>query len=164
IEEVVEGVLERLEHRLAAHPVTVAVAEDLPLVQLDFTEIDQVLTNLLENALKYTPPGTPFAIAARRDGDHLEISVADQGPGVAPAHLGYLFDKFYRVQNGQGPDGGTGLGLAISKGLIAAHGGTIWAESPPGAGLTITFTLPIEDLPDAVPITPPLAPAGGSRP
>jgi two-component system sensor histidine kinase KdpD len=152
--EVIDAVVGRLESRLGGHPLTVDVAPDIPLVPLDFTEIDQVISNLLENALKYTPPGTPIQIQARRAGDQVEIVVADKGPGVPPEHLAHLFDKFYRTGSVR-PAHGMGLGLAISKGLVEAHGGQIRAESAPGAGLTVIFTLPI---PARMPGAPALVP------
>lgn len=152
IREVIMAVVERLTPRLAGRPVTVEVPRDLPLLLLDFTEIDQVLTNLVENALKYTPPGTAITIAALRHDQAVAVSVTDQGPGVPAEHLQYLFDKFYRVE-GAGPPGrrpkGLGLGLAISKGLIVAHGGQITAHNIPGGGLQMVFTLPIPPGPAA---------------
>ena len=140
--EVIEGVLQRLEARLIAHPVTVELPAGLPLLWLDYSEIDQVLTNLLENAIRYTPPGTPVTIQAQCCGEWITVAVRDSGPGVAAAHLPYLFDKFYRATERQAATG-TGLGLAISRGLIQAHGGTMEATSIPGQGLTVTFTLPL---------------------
>ncbi len=142
IGEVITSVVQRLEARLGKHPLTVEIAPDLPLVPLDYTEIDQVLTNLLENALKYTPPDAALRITARQQDSTLAVTVADSGPGVAPEHLGRLFDKFYRVEGRTRPQG-MGLGLAISKGLIEAHGGHIEATNRPEGGLQITFTLPI---------------------
>jgi two-component system sensor histidine kinase KdpD len=144
IEEVIARVVQRLEPRLIDHPVRVQVDPELPLLRLDFTEIDQVLTNLVENALKYTPPGTAITITAYRAGETVEVMVADHGPGVPAKDLPYLFDKFYRVDKPV-HTGGTGLGLAISKGLIAAHGGRIWARNQPAGGLAVTFTLPLLD-------------------
>ncbi len=141
--EVIEGAVHRLEPRLIEHPLTVDVPPDLPLIWLDYSEIDQVLTNLLENAIRYTPPNTPILIRARRSGDWVEVAVSDAGPGVAALHLPYLFDKFYRATERQASTG-TGLGLAISRGLIQAHGGTMAATSAPGQGLTVLFTLPVK--------------------
>jgi two-component system sensor histidine kinase KdpD len=142
--EVIESVIQRMEPRLVEHQLTIEVAEDLPLVLLDFTQIDQVLTNLLENALKYTPPGTAIQVIARRaDTDNrIEVSVQDSGPGVPRDALGQLFDKFYRVEQ-RSESSGTGLGLAIAKGLVEAHRGTISATNIPSGGLKITFTLPV---------------------
>ena len=146
IDEVITAVTRRLEASLAPYRVTVDVAADLPLLLLDFTEIDQVLTNLLENAVRYTPPGTALRISAQRRGPEVAVSVADSGPGVPPEDLARLFDKFYRIEGRSRPQG-MGLGLAISKGLIAAHGGRIVARNVPGGGLQITFTLPIPEAP-----------------
>ncbi|HMA33407.1 MAG TPA: ATP-binding protein [Chloroflexia bacterium] len=142
IGEVIETVRERLAGRLADHPLAVDAPADLPLVPLDFVKIDAVLTNLLENAIKYTPPGTPILVRAVAWAGVLAVTVADQGPGVAPQHLAHLFDKFYRAGGRSSPQG-SGLGLAIVKGMVEAHGGTISARSSAGQGLTITFTLPL---------------------
>ncbi len=142
IDEVITAVVTRLESRLARYQVTVEIAPDLPLIPLDFTEIDQVMTNVLENALKYTPLETAIRITAGRQNEAILVSVADSGPGVPPEHLARLFDKFYRVDGLTRPQG-MGLGLAISKGLIEAHGGKIMAQDLPAGGLEISFTLPI---------------------
>jgi two-component system sensor histidine kinase KdpD len=153
IEQLIVRVVERLEGQLADHPVTLAVPPDLPLVPLDVVEIDEVLTNLLENAVKYTPAGTPIAVRVERRGDVIAVQVADQGPGIPAAHLPFLFDRYYRVQTGV--KGGTGLGLAIAKGVVEAHGGQITVASTPGPGTTFTFTLPLSPSPgkDPAPIT-----------
>jgi two-component system sensor histidine kinase KdpD len=142
IAEVIEAVVQRLEPNLVDHHVNVNTEPDLPLILLDFSEIDQVLTNLLENALKYTPQGTNIEIDARRSGDQVEVEVADAGPGVPPEHVPYLFDKFYQVDSRR-RGMGAGLGLAISKGFIEAHGGSIWAKNRMGGGLEVAFTLPL---------------------
>lgn len=143
IEEVINTVRCRLAPRLADHPLTLDIAPNLPLVPLDFVKIDQVLTNLLENAIKYTPSGTPILIRALSGADRLVVVVQDGGPGVASLHLSHLFDKFYRVA-APGQAQGSGLGLAIVQGMVQAHGGTISARSLPGQGLTVTFTLPLQ--------------------
>jgi two-component system sensor histidine kinase KdpD len=145
IAEVIEAVVQRLEPALADHPLTKAIQEDLPLTLLDFSEMDQVLTNLLENAIRYTPPGTPIFVGARlvNDGSNIEVTMADGGLGVPPEHMSHLFDKFYQV-SGERSGKGVGLGLAISKGLVEAHGGHIRASNRPGAGgLEVVFTLPV---------------------
>ena len=143
IREVIESVVERLEPRMAGYPLTREIDSGIPLIPLDFSEIDQVLTNLLENVLNYTPPGTRIHLTARRSGEYVEVQVADTGPGVPREHLGHLFDRFYRAESArQGP--GSGLGLAIAKGLVEAHGGRIWANTGAGGrGLQVTFTLPV---------------------
>ncbi len=142
IGEVVEAVAQRLEPRLKGHILTVEVAHDLPLMMFDFVQIDQVLTNLLENAINYTPPGTRLVVRAYLQGDAVQVEVQDDGPGVPEEHMSYLFDKFYQVSKDRGRRG-TGLGLAISKGLVEAHNGRIWAENVRRGGLKVTFTLPV---------------------
>jgi len=144
IAEVIDAVVERLEARFIDRSVDIEVAGDIPLVPFDFAEIDQVLTNLLENALKYTPPGTIIKIAAQWVRDGIEVSVGDNGPGVPLEAVEHLFDKFYRVdKRSEAP--GAGLGLAIAKGLVEAHGGTIKISSNPEVGFQVTFTLPLSE-------------------
>jgi two-component system, OmpR family, sensor histidine kinase KdpD len=143
IAALVDDVLGRLRPLAGDHPIAVDVPDTLPPVLLDYVEIDQVLTNLLENALKYTPAGTPIRVAARVHDDALEVTVADAGPGISPAALPRLFDKFQRVARGPEHPPGTGLGLAVAKGLVEAHGGRIGVESAPGRGTTLRFRLPL---------------------
>ena len=103
----------------------------------------QVLTNLLDNALKYSQPGSPIDVQARVTDGMMEISVLDRGLGVPKEDLGRIFDKFYRVQR-PGGTSGTGLGLAICKGIVEAHRGRIWAQNRPGGGTIVTVALPCE--------------------
>jgi two-component system sensor histidine kinase KdpD len=109
--------------------------------------MDQVLTNLIENAVRYTPPGSPIELSARLDGEQMVISVADRGPGIPVAEdRERIFDKFYRVlgtQNKSARITGSGLGLAVCKGLVEAHGGHIWVENREGGGAVFSFTLPV---------------------
>jgi two-component system sensor histidine kinase KdpD len=139
--ELVADVVRRLARRAAAHPLAAEVQPDLPLARFDYVEIAQVLTNLVENAIAHTPPGTPVTISARRVAGAIEFAVRDRGPGIAPRHLGRLFDKFYRASDGRA-GAGTGIGLTISKGLVEAHGGRIWVESQVGVGTAFRFTVP----------------------
>jgi signal transduction histidine kinase len=142
INEVIHTTLRRLKPSLGSHPVEINVPDDLPLLLFDFVRVDQVLTNLIENAIKYTPPGTPIEISTRCRDQVVEVTVSDEGPGVARQHLARLFDRFYRV-SGTGQPQGIGLGLSIARGMVQAHGGQIDAESRLGQGLSITFTLPL---------------------
>lgn len=142
LDELIGDVRARLSARTETHPLSVAVESDLPLLQFDYVEIAQVLLNLIENALKYTPPGTPIAISARRVPGLVEVAVHDDGPGIPRHQQARLFEKFYRGQPDTGAPG-AGIGLAIAKGLVEAHGGTIAVESVPGAGTTFRFTLPL---------------------
>jgi two-component system sensor histidine kinase KdpD len=104
--------------------------------------MEQVLINLLENALKYAPPSTAIELSATVSDHELVFEVADRGPGIPPGDEKRIFDKFYRA--GPAREGGVGLGLTISRGIIEAHGGRIWVEKRPGGGALFRFTLPIE--------------------
>jgi len=117
---------------------------DLPDVTADFHRIIQVLTNLLDNALRYTPSGGRLKLSARTVSDGVEFRVRDSGPGISESDLPHIFDRFYRGDKSRNrQDGGSGLGLAISKSIIEAHGGRIWAESTAGEGAVIVFVLPL---------------------
>jgi two-component system sensor histidine kinase KdpD len=144
LEEIVGVVLNRLSEKLKDRPVSTALPADLPLVPFDPLLIEQVLMNLFDNALKYTPPGTPLDISASvRDGE-VTIELADRGPGLPPGSEEHVFEKFVR---GAGPGGGIGLGLTICRAIVAAHGGRIWAENRTGGGATFCFTLPLGGAP-----------------
>jgi two-component system sensor histidine kinase KdpD len=142
VDELIADVQSRMAARTQAHPLTVSVEPDLPILPFDYIEIAQVLANLIENAVKYTPGGTSITIGARRVPDAVEISVHDDGPGVANEHRERLFEKFYRADP-MSAIGGAGIGLTISKGLVEAHGGEMGVESEPGKGSTFRFTLPL---------------------
>jgi two-component system, OmpR family, phosphate regulon sensor histidine kinase PhoR len=114
----------------------------LPLVQVDFDRMEQVLGNLLHNAIKFTPPGGEIIVTARKENEWVVFSVADTGVGIAPADLERIFERFYKADRARS-GGGTGLGLSIARHLVEAHGGRIWAESRPGNGSTFYFSLPI---------------------
>lgn len=139
----IEDVVGRLRGTTSRHQVTVDVEDDLPPVLLDYVEIDQVLSNLIENAVKYAPAGTAILVRARRSDAELRVVVADQGPGVPAAAMPQLFDPFYRIDRSGPPVKGLGLGLAVARGLVEAHDGRLWAESRPGEGATFIFTLPL---------------------
>jgi two-component system sensor histidine kinase KdpD len=115
-------------------------------LRFDYVQIAQVLVNLIENAIKYTPEGTPIEVAARLVLGAIEISVHDEGAGIAPENQARLFEKFYRAHAGNAAPG-TGIGLTISKGLVEAHGGRIGVESEPGCGTTFRFSLPLTEPP-----------------
>ena len=112
----------------------------IPILMADPGRIRQVLVNLLANALHYTPAGGEIALRCRADGENVILEVQDSGPGIAPADLPHVFERFYKSAD----SGGMGLGLAIAKHLVEAHGGQIRAESTPGRGTTIQFTLKTE--------------------
>ena len=141
LEELVGSVLTRLAGPLAAHPVKVDLAADLPLVSVDPILIEQVLANLLENAAKYTPADTPIEVSAQLLHERMVVEVADRGPGIPEGEELRLFDKFYRVR-AESAQSGVGLGLAICKAIIDAHGGRIVAANRTGGGAVFRFELP----------------------
>jgi len=151
LEEIVGSALTRLESQLDGRPVRTDLPADLPLVSADAVLLEQVFVNLLENAAKYTPPGSPVEIIARAPtGDGaISIEVADRGPGIAAGDEARLFDKFFRGP--QAGSSGAGLGLAICRGVISAHGGTITAANRPGGGAAFRMTLPIVGTPPPAP-------------
>ncbi len=115
----------------------------MPEARADPRALDRVLSNLVDNAVKYVPEGGWIRLAARTEDGRLRVSVSDSGPGIEPRHLPRLFERFYRVDAGRSREvGGTGLGLSIVKNLVEAMGGRIWVESAPNRGTTFTFTLP----------------------
>ena len=148
LEEVVGSALNRLEDALSGRRVETELAPDLPLVPLDAVLIEQVLVNLLENALKYTPAGSPIEISARARPAGVEVVVADRGSGIAPGEEQRIFEKFYRAPGAQG--GGVGLGLAICRGIVMAHGGQISVLNRVGGGAEFSLQLPVEGQPPAL--------------
>jgi two-component system sensor histidine kinase KdpD len=143
VQDLVGVALGQLTNKLQDRPVTVTIPSDLPLVSMDFVLMTHVLVNLLDNAHKYSPPGTPIEIRARVTDTWVEINVADRGLGIPPNEISRVFEKFYRVQRADGT-GGTGLGLSICQGIVEVHGGRIWADNRHGGGTIITLTLPVE--------------------
>jgi len=140
--EIVQSALERMRTQIEKHKIEVAVSADLPLVPVDYFQIEQVFINLISNSTKYSPVGTTISIHAEAvNTEHLLISVKNQGPYVAEEHLDRIFDKFFRVTAADRVTG-TGLGLSICKGIIDAHGGRIWAENL-DRGFGFNFTLPL---------------------
>lgn len=115
---------------------------DLPSALADLDRMEQVLANLLHNAIKFTPPGGDITLSAHRENDRVVFQVADTGVGIAPADLERIFERFYKADRARS-GGGTGLGLSIARHLVEAHGGRIWAESEPGKGSIFYFSLPI---------------------
>jgi two-component system, OmpR family, sensor histidine kinase KdpD len=151
LEEALGVALLRLEERLRAHPVQTRLPSDLPLVPIDELLIEQVFINLLENAVKYTPPGTPISVTAWPENGAVVVEVADRGPGVPPGEEEAVFGRFYRTSSAATADAGagSGLGLTICRGIIAAHAGRIWLERRPGGGAAVRFTLPLAGPPMA---------------
>jgi two-component system, OmpR family, sensor histidine kinase KdpD len=150
LDELVEGAIRRVEPLLAGRPFKVLLARDLPPISVDGMQLQQVLVNLLDNAIKFSPPESPIQLTAALAGDSLEMRVTNTGEGIPPNELDQIFDRFYRVESGQSSaTPGTGLGLAICKGIIEAHGGSIFAQSVPGGETTILFRIPLDASPPA---------------
>jgi two-component system, OmpR family, sensor histidine kinase KdpD len=145
IDEVIGAALTRLERSLRGRPLAIEIPDDLPLVAIDDVLIEQVAVNLIENALKHTPSGTPIEIRARADGAELVVEVADRGPGLPAGAQERIFAKFYRPDEGERR--GVGLGLAICRGFVEAHGGRIHAENREGGGAIFRVTLPLGEGP-----------------
>lgn len=141
LSEIVGSVLARMKHLAEEHQIEVEVPENLPLVPVDYVQMEQVLTNLLSNSLKYAPTNTVIRIRAQVEDETVRVQVSNQGPQVPPEHLDRIFDKFYRITAADRVTG-TGLGLSICKGIIEAHGGRIWAENLTD-GFAFGFTLPL---------------------
>jgi signal transduction histidine kinase len=141
---------DRAARRSEAHWFVVDLPANLPRVLADARRVRQVLSNLLENAIKYSPSGGQVTISCEVEGDQVVTSIADQGEGIAAENLQRIFDRFYQVDSASTrKSGGSGLGLSIAKGIIAAQGGRMWAESVPGQGSVFRFTLPIYQVADA---------------
>jgi signal transduction histidine kinase len=122
------------------------IGPDLPRVRGDQDRLVQVLTNLVSNALQYTPEGGSVSVAAERLNGEVQVSVRDTGAGIGAEHLAHIFDRFYRVDKSRSRQagGGSGIGLTIARALVEAHGGRIWAESEgPGKGSIFRFTVPV---------------------
>jgi two-component system, OmpR family, sensor histidine kinase KdpD len=140
---VVEAALEKSKQALAGRDVIVQIPEQLPHVRIDLERIAEVLVQLLENAAKYSPPGTPITISAEAAGKMICLSVADRGPGIDDMEQSLIFEKFYRGRDQRYRVQGTGMGLAIAKAIVEAHGGTIGVTSQLGSGSVFHFTIPV---------------------
>jgi two-component system sensor histidine kinase KdpD len=146
LEEIVGVVLNRLGKRLDGHPVMVHLPDNLPLIPFDGLLLEQVLINLFENAIKYTPEGTTLSLSASERLFTVTVELADHGPGIPPGQEEHIFEKFVRGHNA---GGGVGLGLAICRAIVHAHGGKIWVENREGGGAVFRFTLSAAGLPVA---------------
>ncbi len=143
LEEVVGSALERLKKSLKDRPVKVEIPENLPLIAMDAILIEQVLMNLLENAIRHTPMEAAVEISAVVEGSSVVVGVGDRGPGLKSDELERVFDKFYHSPASPG----SGLGLAICRAILQAHGGRIWAENRSGGGAVFKFALPLTSSP-----------------
>ena len=146
IREVVDVSVKQLGEKLKGHKLTIGIKEGLPLLMLDFNLFEQAVSNVLINAVNYTPEGSEINISSYLKDDGLILEISDNGPGVSEDQLGRIFEKFYRVKGS--PGGGVGLGLTLTKSIIEAHGGFIFAANKKGGGLEFRITLPVEKQPD----------------
>jgi signal transduction histidine kinase len=140
----VDDVIDDFAHADSGHRFLVDFSSDFPIVDADPQRVRQVLRNLVDNAVKYSPDGGLVVVRGVVSPIEVVISVADQGVGISPENLNQLFEKFFRVKSGLGRHVvGTGLGLPIARAIVESHGGRIWAESQVGQGTTLYFTLPL---------------------
>jgi len=144
LDEVIESVLHRMKPALSRVRVRTVVRPDLPDVPIDPVQIDQVLSNLLENAARFTPPGGEILLSAGPSQRMVRVRVADEGPGIPAEERERVFEPFFRRDAGEARTG-SGLGLAIARAVVLAHGGRIWIEGSPSGGTAVVFELPVTD-------------------
>ena len=144
IEDVLDSVLHRMRSRLANVTVRTIIRPDVPDIPIDPVQIDQVLSNLLENAARFSPPGGEVLVSASLWRRSVQVRIADQGPGIPPEDRERVFEAFYRRDAGDGR-GGSGLGLAIARAVVLGHGGRIFIEGAPSGGTAVVFELPVAD-------------------
>ena len=144
--KLIETITTEAKLRANRHEILTRVDKQLPGMNIDAKRIRQVLDNLINNAIKYSPPNTKVTITAKKSGDEVILSVSDHGSGIPPEELKNVFDRMYRIEQRlySGVDG-LGLGLYICRRLVEAHGGRIWVESTVGKGSTVFFTLSLEN-------------------
>lgn len=148
VERLAQKVVKKLRPQAADHAISVHTGHELPETMGDPRRIEQVLHNLVVNAIKYSPEPTPIAVRVDRRGEEILVTVRDHGIGIPPEHQVHVFDRFYRVEGAMARETrGSGLGLPICHGLVGAHGGKIWVESESGKGSSFYFTLPIVAVP-----------------
>ena len=140
--EIIAAARDQVDHTLRPHPIEVKLEGDM-LVRLDPRLTATAIAHVLENAAQYSPSGSPVEISARVAGNELVVQVRDHGPGVAPADLPHLFDRFYRGVAARNRTSGTGMGLWIARGLLAAEQGRVWAENHPNGGAEFTIVVPV---------------------
>ena len=143
LDEIVETCLSRLHGRLGNRPLSAHVPQEVPMVPMDPVLIQQVIVNLLENAIRYTPESSPIEVEVSRVGDEAIVQVKDRGPGIDEEESKRLFDRFYRGRSAAALDGGAGLGLTICRSIVEAHGGTISIANRPDGGACARFSLPL---------------------
>ncbi|MCK5245604.1 two-component sensor histidine kinase, partial [Candidatus Bipolaricaulota bacterium] len=146
IEDIFETILETIGVQMEDEDITLVreIEGNLPAIEADAQRIEQVLLNLLANAIRHTPAEGSIFVRAEQAGKDIQVSICDSGTGLSDLDLQHVFDRFYRADEARtSDDTGAGLGLSIAKALIDAHGGRIWAENAPEGGACFAFTLPI---------------------
>jgi signal transduction histidine kinase len=142
LRDALANLIAQLAPTLTGRRIEIDAPEDVPSVSVDPLRLEQIITNLLENAAKYSAPGRPIAVRIRRDGAGATITVADEGPGIPADEIPRLFDRFFQARRAREKKSGLGLGLYITKGLVEAHGGRIWVDSSPRRGSQFHIWLP----------------------
>ncbi len=130
------------------HPLEFTLADELPLVRADAAQLERVFSNLIENAIKFSPPGVPVTISAGAGAGKVTIRVSDRGKGIPPQYRSRVFEPFFRIRGQRGP--GSGLGLAICRGFVEANGGRIVLQAPSGGGSSFAVSFPLQPQPQAV--------------
>jgi signal transduction histidine kinase len=139
---VAERLAERFLTQSGSHKIEVTFQEEFPVVVADEDRIAQVISNLISNGIKYSPEGGTIRVSGEARRDQVVICIEDEGPGIAPGDMPFIFDRFYRADNAVKTTKGAGLGLYLARAVVEAHGGRIWVDAKPGAGARICFSLP----------------------
>jgi len=142
VESLIQGILQQMKSVVEGRSITLSIAADTPLIIADEELLGLAIRQLLDNAVKYSPPGSPVAISAEKAEGGVIISVSDQGPGIPEWEQSRIFQKFYRRADTHRHVAGSGMGLAISLEIVRAHGGEIWVESVPGQGAKFCISVP----------------------
>jgi two-component system sensor histidine kinase KdpD len=143
IREAIDAAVEDAKNALSRHSVEIQVGPSVPPVRMDVRRVEEVIAQLLDNAGKYAPPGTPITVTSELRDRSVVTSVADRGPGIEGVDQGMIFERFFRARDKRRSVQGTGMGLAIAKAIVEAHGGTIGVTSQIGRGSVFHFTLPL---------------------
>ncbi len=146
LQRLTDNIIELQRHDASSHNLITDIPDELPPLRADRHKLEEILTNLISNAIKFSPQGGTVKVVARSEDDFVRISVSDEGIGISEQQMPHLFQRFRRLHEGEQKQvSGTGVGLFLCKHLVEAHGGTIEVESKPGAGSTFSFTIPIAD-------------------
>jgi signal transduction histidine kinase len=142
LDAIAKRIAERFQTQSSIHIINVDIPDNFPIINGDETRLEQVLSNLISNAIKYSPQGGEILISGQVRPNQVIICVSDDGPGVAPEDIPHIFDRFYRSSNAKRTTKGAGLGLYLARAVIEAHGGRIWVDPRPGNGARICFSIP----------------------